>query len=123
MRRSWVQDPETGELIPKEEYYGPRRDVHAVLGEIEPFVSHVDGTIIDSRQALREHNARNNVQQADFDSSAVKARQQERDALYAGKPYDRERRIDAIKFALEANQGKRTKGEIREMAERYRDAN
>ena len=123
MRRSWVQDPETGELVPKEEYYGSRQTFHGVLGEIEPFVSHVDGTLIDSRKALREHNARNNVEQADFDSSTIKARQAEREALYGGKPYDRERRIDAIKFAVEANRGGRSKSEIRQMAEKYRDAN
>ena len=123
MRRSWVQDPVTGKLIPKEEYYEAGRELHSVVGEIEPFVSHVDGTVIRSRKDLREHNARNGVVTAEFDTAAIKQRTTEREALYGGKPYDRERRIDAIKFAVEAVQGGRTKSEIREMAERYRDRN
>ena len=33
----------------------------AVVGDIEPFVSTLDGTLISSRAVLREHNLRNNV--------------------------------------------------------------
>ena len=123
MRRSWVQDPVTGKLIPKEEYYDSHRALPAVLGDIEPFVSHVDGSVIRSRKDLREHNARNNVVTAEFDSAAIKQRTAERNALYGGGPHDRQRRLEAIKFAVEANQGNRTKSEIREMADRYRDRN
>ena len=123
MRRSWVQDPITGKLVPKEEYYGPGREVHHIAGDIEPFVSHVDGSVIRSRKDLREHNARNGVVTAEFDTAAIKQRTAERDALYGGKPYDRQRRLEAIKFAVEANQGNRTKSEIREMADKYRDRN
>ena len=123
MRRSWVQDPVTGKLIPKEGYYGPGGESPSIHGDIEPFVSHVDGTVIRSRKELREHNARNNVVIAEFDTAAIKQRTAEREALYGGGPHDRARRLEAIKFAVEANQGKRTKSEIREMAERYRDRN
>ena len=123
MRRSWVQDPVTGKLVPKEEYYASDRTAHYLLGDIEPFVSHVDGSVIRSRKDLREHNARNNVVTAEFDSAAVRQRTAEREALYGGGPHDRSRRLEAIKFAVEANQGKRTKSEIKEMAERYRDRN
>ena len=123
MRRSWVQDPVTGKLIPKEEYRGEVDFLPDIHGDIEPFVSHVDGSVIRSRKELREHNARNGVVTAEFDTAEIKQRTAEREALYGGKPYDRERRIDAIKFAVEAVQGSRTKSEIREMAERYRDRN
>ena len=94
-----------------------------MLGEIEPFVSHVDGTLIRNRKELREHNARNNVVVAEFDSAAIKQRTAEKQALFGGGPYDRARRLEAIKFAVEAHQGNRTKAEIQEMADRYRDRN
>ena len=118
-----MQDPKTGKLVPKGDYYARGIQTHAVHGDIESFVSHVDGTIIDSRRKLREHNARNGVETAEFDSAAIKARQAEREALYAGKPFDRTRRLDALRFAVEANRGGRTKAEVKEMAERYRDSN
>ena len=123
MRRSWIQDPVTGKLIPKDEYYGDNRTAHSVHGDIEPFVSTVDGTVIRSRKDLREHNARNGVVTAEFDSAAIKKRTAEKQALFGGGPYDRARRLEAIKFAVEANQGGRTRSEIKEMAERYRDRN
>jgi hypothetical protein len=39
----------------------PERTFPAIIGDIEPFVSTVDGSVISSRRDLREHNARNNV--------------------------------------------------------------
>lgn len=39
----------------------PERAFPAIIGDIEPFVSTVDGSVIGSRRDLREHNARNNV--------------------------------------------------------------
>lgn len=32
-----------------------------VVGDIEPFISSLDGSLISGRSSLREHNARNNV--------------------------------------------------------------
>ena len=58
---SWIQDPKTGKLIPKEEYVREGPKSAYVQGDIEGFVSPVDGTVISDRRALREHNARNNV--------------------------------------------------------------
>lgn len=64
MRRKWIQDPETNELIEVDTGYTSRRPVApGVLPDIEPFVSHVDGTVIGSRRSLREHNRRNGVVQ------------------------------------------------------------
>jgi hypothetical protein len=54
---SWTQDPITGKLIPRDEYERPRlNDAPAVQGDIEAFVSPVDGQIIDDRGKLRRHN-------------------------------------------------------------------
>lgn len=60
-RRSWVQDPETGKLIPKEEWHGTRAGGVSIQGDIEPFVSPVDGRTISSRSHLRDHNSRHGV--------------------------------------------------------------
>jgi len=40
-----------------------------VHGDIEPFVSPVDGSVISDRKQLREHNSRNGVVSADEYSS------------------------------------------------------
>ncbi len=39
----------------------PSRNGAAVHGDIESFVSPVDGSVISDRKQLREHNIRNNV--------------------------------------------------------------
>ena len=60
----WIQHPITFELIPRDEYVRPKELSHYVLGEIEPFISPVDRTVIGSRAQLRAHNIRNNVTNA-----------------------------------------------------------
>ena len=59
-----IKNPETGkyELIKVSTTQSARTNKSAyVRGEIDPFVSQVDGSYVDSRQALRRHNARNDV--------------------------------------------------------------
>jgi hypothetical protein len=57
-RKTWVQDPTTGKLIPKDEYVRcPDNASAAVQGDIEPFVSPVDGRAITSRSVLRQHHS------------------------------------------------------------------
>lgn len=54
-RKSWVQDPETLELIPKDEYR-PRQDAgFFVMGDIDPYQSMITGEIIQGRRQHREH--------------------------------------------------------------------
>ncbi len=62
MRKTYVQDPVTYELIPKEEYHR-REEVNApmVMGDIQPYQSMCDGTMITSRSQHREHLRRHNV--------------------------------------------------------------
>ena len=45
-RRTWVQDPDTGKLIPKAEYRRGKDYQHYVQGDIEAFVSVIDGSVI-----------------------------------------------------------------------------
>lgn len=58
---SWVIDPVTKKLVPRAEFTRPTQAVHAVHGDIEAFRSPIDGTIIDDRGKLREHNKRHGV--------------------------------------------------------------
>lgn len=60
-RRSWVQDPTTGELIPKEQYQGPQEAGFFVMGDINPYKSMVTGEMIEGRRQHREHLRRHNV--------------------------------------------------------------
>lgn len=56
MRRTWVQDPITGELIPKEEYHGPSVNKTAyVMPDIQGYQSQATGEWISSRSQHREH--------------------------------------------------------------------
>jgi DUF917 family protein len=73
-----------------------------IRGDIEPFKSVVDGSVISGRAALREHDKRHNVTNpADFKNEWA-AKRKERDRAYTpGSGYDRERRIEHIKRALE----------------------
>lgn len=55
-RKSFVQDPKTLELIPKDEYYANRSEASFyVIGDIEPYQSMVDGSMIMGRRQHREH--------------------------------------------------------------------
>lgn len=54
-RKSWVQDPVTLKLIPKDEYQ-PRSDAgFFVMGDIQPYKSMITGEIVQGRRQHREH--------------------------------------------------------------------
>jgi len=54
-RKTWVQDPHTLKLIPKDEYR-PRSDAgFFVMGDIQPYKSMVTGEMIMGRRQHREH--------------------------------------------------------------------
>lgn len=52
MRKSWVQI--NGELVEKGDYV-PEPQAHYVMADIQPYRSMVDGRMIQSRSAHREH--------------------------------------------------------------------
>ena len=61
-RKTWVQDPHTGKLVPKDEYVRrPDNATAAIQGDIEPFVSPIDGRTISSRSVLRQHHSEHGV--------------------------------------------------------------
>ena len=123
MKKTWVQHPITHKLIPKDEYVRPTTTLHSVHGDIEAFVSPVDGTVISSRRQLRDHNARLGVvSQAEFGNDGEATRQQRED-YYAGRSHDTERRRDAIKHAVDWHKDGRSQADIHQMAENYRKQN
>jgi hypothetical protein len=89
------------ELISESEGKRPSRGV-LICGDIAPFQSVVDGTVISGRRALREHNKRNNVTfTADFTNEWA-SKQKERERMYGGdQTFDRQRRLPHIIKAVD----------------------
>ena len=55
-RKRWIQCRETGKLIPADEWYRREEiDAPMVMGDIQPYRSVVDGSVIASRSAHRAH--------------------------------------------------------------------
>lgn len=59
-KRTWRQDPVTHKMVEVTNEQGPAPRVH-IRGDIEAFVSPVDGTVVGGRRQLRDHNRRNDV--------------------------------------------------------------
>lgn len=54
MRKSYVQDPKTGQLVPKEEFYAQQYDAPFIMGDLPDYESPIDGRVISGRAARRE---------------------------------------------------------------------
>ena len=54
-RHSWVQDPRTGKLIPKDEWINPPQAGFYVVGDINPYKSMITGEMIQGRAHHRAH--------------------------------------------------------------------
>ena len=101
MRRRWIWTPESKSL---EEISSDRKSKrsHLIMGDLPDFVSPIDGTVVHGRAGLRAHDKHHNVTNpADFKNEwAAKAKERER--FYTpGSGYDRARRVEHIKRALE----------------------
>lgn len=67
MRRKWIFDKASGEMVEvSPDYQPPAKPVH-VISDIAPFISPIDRTEISSRSALREHERRYEVRQCGND--------------------------------------------------------
>lgn len=60
MRRRYIQNPETLELIPAEEYVRPSTDAPMIMGDITPYKSMITGEMIQGRRQHREHLRQHN---------------------------------------------------------------
>ena len=100
MKKSWVQDPATGKLIPKEEWIHRSQPSTYVHGDISPFVSPIDGSTIYTRRQLAAHNRRHGVTDVrDYGPDWFPRKAKERNAAITGK-HDKADRIEAIKRSL-----------------------
>jgi hypothetical protein len=73
-----------------------------IMGDIEPFKSPVDGSVITGRSALRQHNKRHNVTNPADYKEEWKTKAKERAKVFTpGAGFDKQRRIEHIKRALE----------------------
>lgn len=57
MRKTYVQDPETGKFVEKQQFLREHHAVHT----FKPFTSPVDGTRIRDAAQLRAHNQKHGV--------------------------------------------------------------
>ena len=111
---TWVQDPETGEMVPKQEWLERQAILagtvraHAVLKDIEAFVSPIDKRVITGRKALREHNAAHGVTNIqDYGPEYFARKDKERGAIIQGRtPQAKRERVEAIKRAI--SEGEKT---------------
>lgn len=51
----FIQDPETLELVPAEDYRPKAAALHYVMPDIQPYRSQIDGSLIGSRSTHRAH--------------------------------------------------------------------
>ena len=103
-RKTWVQDPDTGKLVPKHEYF--RRsgaESAAVQGDIEPFVSPVTGKTITSRSVLRDHNRTHGVTDSrDYSGAFLAERNAKRvNEMNGNNPVAKQERRELIMRELE----------------------
>lgn len=61
-RATWVYDPETKSMIPKEEFYSNRPTTGVIfMPDLPDFTSPIDGKRYSGRAGMREHCARHDV--------------------------------------------------------------
>ena len=97
---SYIQDPETGKLVPRSEYVRKETNMApSVMGDIQDFVSPIDQSLITDRGQLRRHNERHGVTNAaDYSPQFIENKKKSKEAQQArdGKAD----RIDTIKRAI-----------------------
>ena len=80
----WIQHPITLELIPRSEYVRPREAQHSIFGDLESFVSPIDGTVITGRKGYAEHCRKHGVVNAQEFDSEWKRKAEQRESFYKG---------------------------------------
>jgi hypothetical protein len=98
---SWIQDPVTHKLIPREQYdRANRKERSFVQEDLKPFVSPIDGKPVYTRRQLREHNKRHGVtDMRDYGEEWFTRKASERKDILTGNG-DQAARVEAIRQAL-----------------------
>lgn len=95
-RQVYNEEKDKYELVPIDESARVRGAVQgsAIHGDIQSFVSPVDGTVISDRKQLREHNKRNNVvSAAEFSDEYYARKAEERRRSMSGE-YSRQEQLE-----------------------------
>ncbi len=84
---SWIQHPETGKLIPRDEYVRPTSERYFFAqGDFDSFVSPVDGSVIDDRGKLRKHMKEHGItQSSDYSPEYYAKKTKAREDALAGE--------------------------------------
>ena len=101
MRKTYVLDPETRELVEKKHYYQTQGAY--IQGDMEPIISPIDGSVITSRSKFRSHNAKHGVvPYEEFGDAFFERKARERQSRLEGvTPQQKRERIEALKYAFE----------------------
>ena len=73
-RQSWVQDPETGKLVPREQYRSKRDRTHLISPDFYDYQSPIDDAPVHGRKQRREDLARHGCREYDPGEKADNAR-------------------------------------------------
>lgn len=103
-RGSWVYDSVLEKMVPKDEYYGQPQGAESatIMKPLDPFISPIDGKLIDDRSKLRAHNKEHGVTNvADYGTQYFERRQKEMHNETIGNTRDAKReRVETIKEAM-----------------------
>lgn len=82
----WRQDAETGKLVPIDAAAAKIDGKLHIQGDIEPFVSPIDGAVISDRKQYREHMKKHGVVPAsEFSPEFLERKAEERARIYNGE--------------------------------------
>jgi hypothetical protein len=109
-RKSWVQDPDTGELVPKDEYVSHRElnPHHLVMGDRHyDGLRATDGTDISSRAKHRAYMKANNLTTMDDYQGKFQAEAKRRAEYFKEAKHGATRREDVARAIAQLESGRR----------------
>lgn len=99
LNKRYVYNPETGEM--DEVSFKPREYGQLVVGDLEDFVSPVDGTVVHGRAGLREHDRRNGTTNI-ADYKETWAKNMEKRAAFSQGQLPDSKRTESVRNAFES---------------------
>lgn len=96
---SYIQDPETGKLVPANEYIRPAKQSTYVHGDMAPVKSPITGEVFTCRGKLEKHNREHGItNSADYSPQFLENRKKAR--IAEGDRQAKRSRIDDIQRAI-----------------------
>jgi len=107
----FIQDRSTGKLVQVTKSLSGKPRAPAIIPDLEPFRSPVDGTLIGSKSTLRKHQDAHNVRQHQEygeNNGAAHFQRQERarmDRVNGNTREQKTERLNAVRHALDHHKG------------------